>query len=73
VDICVFANENQELADSVVATQGFDSAIWIGENEKPTLHSLYDVENNTFTTPTHDYLVEIGIAQPIITEDDTIV
>jgi hypothetical protein len=58
--IAVFGSQDEELADRIAQEQGFDDAVWVGEN-KPAMFSSYDGE--TFTEPTLDYLYEIGIAQ----------
>lgn len=58
--IAVFGSKDEELADRIAQEQGFDDAVWVGEN-KPAMFSLYD--GTTFTEPTLDYLYEIGIAQ----------
>ena len=60
--IAVFATQDEQLADSIAHEQGYDDALWIGENPIPMLHSLYDSATKTFTEPTLDYLYEIGIA-----------
>jgi hypothetical protein len=59
-NIAVFASQDEELADAVAQEQGFDDAVWVGE-DKPVMFSFYD--GVTFTAPTLDYLYEIGIAQ----------
>ena len=58
--IAVFASQDEALADRVAQEQGFDDAVWVGEN-KPAMWSTYD--GVTFTAPTLDYLYEIGISQ----------
>lgn len=60
MNIAVFASRDEELADRVAQEQGYDDAVWVGENI-PALHSSYD--GTTFTEPTLDYLYEIGISQ----------
>jgi hypothetical protein len=55
----VFQNENKELADLIVKENGYDEAVWVGENP-PIRFSTYDGKN--FTPPTVDYLYEIGVA-----------
>lgn len=57
--IAVFASQDEELADRVAQEQGFDDAVWVGEN-KPIMWSTWDGTN--FTPPTLDYLYEIGIS-----------
>lgn len=58
--VAVFASQDETLADAVAHEQGFDDAVWVGEN-KPAMWSTYN--GTTFTEPTFDYLYEIGIAQ----------
>lgn len=60
MNIAVFASQDEELADAVAQEQGFDDAVWVGDN-KPAMFSTYD--GASFTAPTLDYLYEIGIAQ----------
>lgn len=57
-NIAVFATQDEELADRVAREQGYDDAVWVGEN-KPLMYSSYD--GVTFTDPTLDYLYEIGV------------
>ena len=59
-NIAVFASQDEALADAVAHEQGFDDAVWVGEN-KPVMWSTYD--GTEFTPPTIDYLYEIGISQ----------
>ena len=58
-NIAVFASQDEALADAVAQEHGFDDAVWVGEN-KPVMWSTYD--GTTFTSPTIDYLYEIGIS-----------
>jgi len=58
-NIAVFNSKDEELADRVAQEQGFDDAVWVGE-DKPVMWSIYD--GTTFTPPTLDYLYEIGIS-----------
>ena len=60
MNIAVFASKDEELADRVAQEQGFDDAVWVGEN-KPAMFSTYD--GSTFTDPTLDDLYDLGIAQ----------
>ena len=60
VQIAVFALQNEALANVIMQENGFDSAVWVGE-ETPMLHSSYD--GTTFVEPTLDYLYEIGVSQ----------
>ena len=57
--VAVFASQDEVLADAVAQEQGFDDAVWVGEN-KPAMWSTYD--GTIFTAPTIDYLYEIGIS-----------
>ena len=65
VSIAVFSEENTELANLIVQQQGYDNAIWVGDNQ-PTLWSTYN--GTTFTPPTKEYLISIGVLTP--TEDN---
>jgi hypothetical protein len=58
-NIAVFASQDEALADRIAQDHGFDDAVWVGEN-KPVMWSTYD--GTTFTSPTIDYLYEIGIS-----------
>ena len=60
--IAVFASQDEELADRIAQEQGYDDALWIGENPTPARWSLYDPIAQTFTDPTLDYLYSIGVA-----------
>ena len=64
-NIAVFASQDEELADRIAQEQGYDDAVWVGENA-PTKWSTYD--GSTFTPPTVDYLISIGVISP--TEDN---
>lgn len=59
MDIAVFASQNEELADAVAQEQGYDDAVWVGEN-KPTMYSTWD--GSVFTDPTLDDLYDLGIS-----------
>lgn len=59
-NIAVFASQNTELINLIKQEQGFDSAVWVGENP-PKMFSSYNSTTNTFTEPTEDYLYERGI------------
>ena len=60
--IAVFASQDEELADRIAQEQGYDDALWIGENPVPVRWSLYDSSTQTFTEPTLDYLYSIGVS-----------
>ncbi len=65
-NIAVFGSQDEELADRVAQEQGFDDAVWVGEN-KPAMWSTYD--GTTFTAPTDEYLISIGIMEPLVEEE----
>lgn len=66
--IAVFASQDEELADRIAQEQGYDDAVWVGE-DKPAMFSFYD--GTTFTAPTDEYLISIGIMQELIEEEAT--
>lgn len=61
-NIAVFASQDEALANAVAREHGFDDAVWVGEN-KPAMWSTYD--GTTFTPPTEEYLISIGIMNPV--------
>lgn len=63
--VAVFSSQDEELADRVAREHGFDDAIWVGE-DKPVMFSSYD--GTTFTPPTDEYLISIGIMNPHVEE-----
>jgi len=60
-NIAVFASQDEALADAVAIEHGFDDAVWVG-TDNPAMWSTYD--GTTFTPPTDEYLISIGIMQP---------
>lgn len=64
-NIAVFATQDETLADAVAREQGFDDAVWVGE-DKPAMWSTYD--GTSFTPPTDEYLISIGIMNPPVEE-----
>ena len=60
-NIAVFASQDEALADRVAQEQGYDDAVWVGENA-PAKWSSYD--GSTFTQPTEEYLISIGVMTP---------
>lgn len=60
--IAVFASQDEELADRIAHEQGYDDALWIGEDTPPHMFSLYDPATKTFTAPDLDYLYARGIS-----------
>jgi hypothetical protein len=63
--VAVFASQDEALADAVAQEHGFDDAVWVG-TDAPTMWSTYD--GTTFTAPTDEYLISIGIMQPPVEE-----
>ena len=60
---CVFSFEDTELANRIVQENNYDEAVWVGENP-PIRFSSYD--GTTFTPPTDEYLISIGVITPIL-------
>ena len=65
INVAVFADQNEELADQVAREQGYDDAVWVGSNA-PVKYSFYD--GTKFTPPTDEYLISIGILEPSLEE-----
>jgi len=61
----VFASQDEELADRIAQEQGYNDAVWVGTNV-PARWSTYN--GTTFTPPTNEYLISIGIINPEVTE-----
>ncbi len=59
--VAVFASQDEALADAVAQEHGFNDAIWVGA-DAPAMWSTYD--GTTFTAPTDEYLISIGIMNP---------
>lgn len=64
-NIAVFASQDEALADAVAIEHGFDDAVWVG-TDKPAMWSTYN--GTTFTAPTEEYLISIGIMNPPVEE-----
>lgn len=60
-NVAVFASQDEALADAVAQEQGYDDAVWLG-TDVPARWSTYD--GTTFTPPTEEYLISIGILNP---------
>ncbi len=60
MNISVFASQNEELADRIAQEQGFDDAVWVGNN-KPVMFSTWN--GTVFTDPTLDDLYALGISE----------
>lgn len=57
MNIAVFSSQDEQLADTVAQEQGYDDAVWTGEN-RPVMFSTWD--GITFTEPTLDDLYNLG-------------
>ena len=64
-NIAVFASQDEELADRIAQEQGYDDAVWVGATIPP-MWATYD--GTSFTTPTVDYLISIGVITPQVEE-----
>jgi len=62
--VAVFESENTTVANLVKADNNFDSYVWLGDAEVPHIHSAYD--GTTFTKPTVNYLISIGVTTSVI-------
>jgi hypothetical protein len=62
-NVAVFASQDEALADAVAIEQGFDDAIWAGSNP-PAMWSTYN--GTEFIPPTDEYLISIGIMNPVV-------
>lgn len=60
--VAVFESENTDIAELVKSDFNYDSYVWLGDVAPPILYSSYD--GTTFTDPTDEYLISIGIMQP---------
>lgn len=69
-NVLVFENQNDELAEIIKNEKNYDSFVWIDNAEPPFLHSEYISATNDFVKPTHEYLVSIGVASPIIEAEE---
>jgi hypothetical protein len=61
--VAVFATQDKALADAVAREHGFNDAVWVG-TDAPAMWSTYD--GTTFTVPTDEYLISIGIITPVL-------
>ena len=55
----VFAERNDVLAQTIANEQGYDSFIWLNDAATPARWSTYN--GTTFTAPTTEYLISIGV------------
>lgn len=65
--VAVFASQDEALADAVAHEHGFDDAVWVGA-DAPAMWSTYD--GTTFTAPTDEYLISIGIMNPPVEQTE---
>jgi acyl CoA:acetate/3-ketoacid CoA transferase beta subunit len=65
-NIAVFASQDEELADRIAQEQGHDDAVWVGTSVPP-MWATYD--GTSFTPPTTEYLISIGILNPTPIEE----
>ena len=63
-NIFVFAEQNDDLATQICIEKNYDKFIWLGDKTPPTKWSEYDKKTDTFTSPTNDYLISIGMLEP---------
>lgn len=63
-NVLVFAQQDDDFATQICIEQNYDKFIWLDEKETPSRWSTYDKASNTFTAPTQDYLISIGIIDP---------
>jgi hypothetical protein len=63
MQVAVFASQDEALADAVAQEQGYDDAVWVG-TDAPNVWSTYD--GTGFTPPTDEYLISIGIMNPVV-------
>ena len=66
-NIAVFASQDEALADRVAQEQGYDDAVWVGKTI-PAMWSTYD--GTSFASPTEEYLISIGIINPVVEETE---
>ena len=57
----VFATKDDAPAARICQEQGYDQAVWLEDKPTPIRWSTYD--GTTFTAPTEDYLISIGILE----------
>ena len=57
----VFAQQDDDLATRICIESGYDKFIWLGEKEVPHRWATYDKKSDSFTEPTSEYLISIGV------------
>lgn len=68
--ILVFAEYNDTLAQTITDEKSYDSFLWLDSAVVPALWSSYD--GKVFTPPTTEYLISIGVINPIIEAIDPV-
>jgi hypothetical protein len=63
----VFADKDDNLAESIRLQQGFDSFVYVGEKTDPARWSSYN--GKTFTAPSDEFLIEKGILTPVVVDE----
>lgn len=58
VQVAVFESQDEHLAAQIAAENGWEDAIWTGE-QCPGMYSLWN--GTSFEAPTPEYLVSIGV------------
>lgn len=58
----VFTERNDAFAKTIADEQGYDSFVWLNDAATPVRWSTYD--GVSFTPPTDEYLISIGILNP---------
>jgi len=66
VNVAVFAEKNDELAQTIVEEQNHDAFVWCND-KAPCKYATYD--GKTFTNPTPEDLINLGILAPLATEE----
>jgi len=61
----VFAFEDEVLAIRIAQEQGYDKYIWLDEDPVPARWSTWNDSVKIFFPPTEEYLISIGILEPV--------
>ena len=70
MNIAVFASQDEELADAIAQEQGFDDALWIGEDTPPAMYSTYNPSTKEFTRPSDEWMIANGKMSAPVEEVD---
>lgn len=68
VNVLIFEQENEELANLILNEQNYDDFIWSDKNV--ILHSEY--KSKKFIDPTAEYLVSIGVLDELPSINETL-